>query len=104
MLPKRNIWVADDLKVELLTWSGKKEDEEELRAFCGDQLNYVRDDGIASIGAGEFITDFMVSAGDLVLRDADEERPMLRLTGDHWLVQAMLGFDKPQEEPEQPDA
>jgi hypothetical protein len=109
MIPKRNRWITDALKIQILTWSGKKEDEDDLRAFCGDQLQYVREDGIAAIGeSGGFVTEYYAGEGDFIVADADSARPVIKLPGDHWLMQELFGPHPVQEqsesESEQPSA
>jgi hypothetical protein len=100
MLSKRNLWITDDVKVEVVTWSGNRNDEGELRAICGDQLHYVRDDGVAAIGRpGVALSDSFVAAGDYVIADANTDQPVLWLPGGHWLVQEMFGPGAPEVQP-----
>jgi hypothetical protein len=81
-----------DTEIKILEWSGKREDEAELREFCGDQLHYISNDGIAAIGEGNsFVTDERVGAGDLLVKPVEAEGQLLRLPGNiHW-VQVLFG-------------
>jgi hypothetical protein len=81
----------NDIEVKVLEWSGKREDEAELREFCGERLQYVRDDGVAAIGEKPLTTDSFVEAGDLLVKPVEAEGQLLRLPGDiHW-VQVIFG-------------
>ena len=81
----------NDIEVKVLEWSGKKEDEEELREFCGERLHYVREDGLAAVGEQKFVTDSRVGPGDLLVKPVEAEGELLRLPGDvHW-VQVIFG-------------
>lgn len=81
----------NDIELEVLEWSGDKADEKELREFCGDRLQYVRDDGVAAIGEEPFMTDGFASAGDLLVKPVEAEGPILKLPGNINWVQVLFG-------------
>lgn len=71
-------------KVEVLEWSGRTEDEENLRGFCEGQLQYILpESGLAAIGMDPYVTERYAGPGDLIIRHADlTGLPVLRIPGD----------------------
>lgn len=92
MQPTRKATV-NDVQLEVLEWSGDKADEAALREFCGDQLHYVREDGLAAVGVEPLITDVFIGKGDLLVKPLEAAGRMVRLPGDVNWVRAMLGAD-----------
>jgi hypothetical protein len=89
-LVQRTATINED-EYRVLEWSGNREDEAELRAFCGERLHYVRDDGVAAVGEEPFVTDSFVGEGDLLVKPVEAEGQLLRLPGSvHW-VQVIFG-------------
>lgn len=92
MQPTRKATI-NDVQLEVLEWSGDKADEAALREFCGDQLHYVREDGLAAVGIEPLITDVFVGKGDLLAKPLEANGRMIRLPGDVNWVRTMLGSD-----------
>lgn len=83
--------IINERELDVIEWSGNREDEAELRKFCGDRLHYVRDDGVAAIGDEPFVTEIFAGKGDLLVKPVEAEGPLLRLPGNiHW-AQVLFG-------------
>lgn len=85
--------IVNDTELEVLQWSGDRKDEAALREFCGDQLHYVRDDGLAAVGIEPLITDVFIGKGDLLVKPVESAGRMLRLPGDVNWIRILFGSD-----------